>query len=64
MKLEGAKPAEPDKPPSALDRIGNVFSTHPGTEDRIKQIQPLPPGVTPVQIMTDEQFQALKKACG
>jgi beta-barrel assembly-enhancing protease len=63
MKLEGGKPAEPDKTPSALDRIGNVFSTHPGTEDRIKEIQPLPPGVTPVKIMTNEQFEDLKKAC-
>lgn len=64
MKLEGAKPTEPDKTPSALDKIGSVFSTHPGTEDRIKEIEPLPLGVAPVKIMTDEQFQALKKACG
>jgi beta-barrel assembly-enhancing protease len=64
MKMEGAKPTEPDKTPSALDKIGNVFSTHPGTEDRIKEIEPLPSGVTPVKIMTDEQFQALKTACG
>jgi beta-barrel assembly-enhancing protease len=41
-----------------------VFSTHPGTEDRIKEIKPLPAGKTPVKIMTDEQWQALRKACG
>jgi beta-barrel assembly-enhancing protease len=63
-KLEGGKTVEPDANPSALDRIGNVFSTHPGTEDRIKEIRPLPAGKTPVQIMTDDQWQALRKACG
>jgi beta-barrel assembly-enhancing protease len=64
MKLEGTTPADPSKETSALDRIGNVFSTHPGTEDRIKEIQPLPAGTTPRVIMSDEQWQALKKACG
>ena len=64
MKLEGMKPGAPAKETSALDRIGNVFSTHPGTEDRIKEIQPLPAGKTPVQIMTDQQFKDLQKACG
>lgn len=64
MKMEGATPTDTKKNASALDKIGNVFSTHPGTEDRIKEIQPLPPGVTPVKIMTDEQFKALKTACG
>jgi predicted Zn-dependent protease len=34
----GAAPAAKDS--SALDTLGNVFSTHPGTEDRIKQITP------------------------
>jgi beta-barrel assembly-enhancing protease len=64
MKLEGIKPGDPAKEASALDRIGNVFATHPGTEDRIKEIQPLPAGKTPVQIMTGEQFKDLQKACG
>jgi beta-barrel assembly-enhancing protease len=64
MKLEGVKPGEAPKETSALDRIGNVFSTHPGTDERIKEIQPLPPGKTPVQIMTDQQFKDLQKACG
>ncbi len=64
VKLEGGKVTEPETNPSALDRIGNVFSTHPGTEDRIKEIQPLPAGKTAVKIMSEEQWQALRKACG
>jgi beta-barrel assembly-enhancing protease len=48
MKLEGIKPGKAPEESSALDRIGNVFSTHPGTEDRIKEIQPLPAGKVPV----------------
>jgi beta-barrel assembly-enhancing protease len=64
MKLEGGKPKEQDNSPSALDRIGNVFSTHPGTEDRIKEIQPLPQGQKALPVMTDAQWQALRKACG
>ncbi len=63
MKLEGKTPVEPGKDASALDRIGNVFSTHPGTEERIKEIQPLPEGKTPVKIMTDQQFRDLQNAC-
>lgn len=63
IKLEGGTPKEQDNSPSALDRIGNVFSTHPGTEDRIKEIKPLPAGKTPVKIMTDVQWQALRNAC-
>lgn len=63
MKLEGGAPKDQENSPSALDRIGNVFSTHPGTEDRIKEIKPLPAGKTPVTIMTEEQWQALRKAC-
>lgn len=63
MKLEGGTPKDQNNSPSALDRIGNVFSTHPGTEDRIKEIKPLAAGKTAVKIMTDEQWQALRKAC-
>jgi beta-barrel assembly-enhancing protease len=48
---------------SVFTKLGKAFSTHPGTEDRIKLITPLPSGVTPVRVMTDEQFQALKKIC-
>ena len=49
---------------SVWAKLGKVFSTHPGTEDRINLIKPLPDGVTPVRIMTDQQFQDLKKICG
>ena len=58
----GSAPAA--KQPSALDKLGNVFSTHPGTEDRIKDIVPLPAGRLPVEVMTAEQFKALKSICG
>lgn len=50
--------------PTALEKIGNIFSTHPGTEDRIKDIQPLPAGVIPATIMSPEQWKALKAVCG
>ncbi len=63
MKLEGAKPKLEQETPSALDRIGNVFSTHPGTEERIKDILPLPQGQKPIVVMTEAQWQALRKAC-
>jgi beta-barrel assembly-enhancing protease len=49
---------------SVFTKLGKAFSTHPGTEDRIKLIKPLPDGVTPVRIMTDQQFQDLKTICG
>ncbi|MCA0433890.1 MAG: M48 family metallopeptidase [Proteobacteria bacterium] len=66
LKIEGSKPAadQAAAKPSTLDRIGNVFSTHPGTEDRIKQIEPLPAGMTPVQILTPEEWKALQNICG
>jgi beta-barrel assembly-enhancing protease len=66
MKLE--KPTEPPKDanaaePSSLEKFGNIFSTHPDTEERIKAIAPLPAGVTPVKVMTDAQWQALRGIC-
>jgi beta-barrel assembly-enhancing protease len=64
LKLEGGKPKLENETPSALDRIGNVFSTHPGTEERIKDIKPLPEGQKPIVVMTEDQWQALRKACG
>jgi beta-barrel assembly-enhancing protease len=63
LKMEGGAPKGQDSKPSALDQIGNVFSTHPGTEDRIKEIQPLPAGKTARKVMTDDQWQALRDAC-
>jgi Zn-dependent protease with chaperone function len=50
--------------PTALDKLGNVFSTHPGTEDRIKQIKPLPTGEIPVEVLSPADWQALKTICG
>jgi beta-barrel assembly-enhancing protease len=62
QKMEGGdKPA--DDGVSALDRLGNVFSTHPGTAERMKEIQPLPEGQKPVTVMNDEQWQGLRSAC-
>jgi beta-barrel assembly-enhancing protease len=49
---------------SVFSKLGKAFSTHPGTEDRIKLIAPLPQGVSPVRVMTDQQFQDLKNICG
>lgn len=50
--------------PTALEKIGDVFSTHPGTEERIKDIQPLPTDHVPVKVLSDEQWKALKAVCG
>ena len=48
---------------SVFSKLGKAFSTHPGTEDRIKLITPLPADVMPVRIMTEQQFQDLKNIC-
>ncbi|MFT3672136.1 M48 family metallopeptidase [Aestuariivirga sp.] len=50
-------------PASTFGKIGNIFSTHPGINDRIKNITPLPAGQVPVQVLTPEQWQALKTIC-
>ena len=49
---------------AVLGEIGSIFSTHPGTEDRIKNIQLLPAGVVAKPVLTDQEWQALKKMCG
>ena len=49
---------------TVLGEVGSIFSTHPGTEDRIKNIQLLPPGVQAKPVLTDQEWQALKKICG
>jgi beta-barrel assembly-enhancing protease len=67
MKLEkGDTPSTESKGSdnSVFTKLGKAFSTHPGTEDRIKLIKPLADGVTPVRIMTEQQFQNLKNICG
>ncbi len=48
---------------SALDRIGSALNTHPDTQDRIKAIEPLPAGITPVKLLTDEEWKALQSIC-
>lgn len=50
--------------PTTLEKIGNIFSTHPGTEERIKDIQPLPADHVPVKVLSVEQWKALKAVCG
>ncbi len=49
---------------AVLGEIGSIFATHPGTEERIKDIQLLPPGVVSKPVLTDQEWQALKKMCG
>ena len=46
-----------------LGKIGSLIATHPGTEERIKKIEPLPPRITPHPALGEDQWQALKKIC-
>lgn len=67
LKLEaGTSPStgSNSSDPSIFAKLGKAFSTHPGTEERIKLITPLPAGTTAVRVMTDSQFQDLKNICG
>jgi Zn-dependent protease with chaperone function len=48
----------------AWRRVESAISTHPGTEDRIKKIHPLPEGKVARPVMTDAQWQGLKRICG
>ena len=59
QKLEGG---DGDKS-SAFSKLGGIFSTHPGTEDRMKLIEPLPAGVVAKPSLTNEQWLALKDVC-
>ena len=57
--------AEEGKPSTGTWRkIESSLSTHPGTEDRIKKIHPLPDDIAPRPVMSDAQWQALKNICG
>ncbi len=60
VKLEG----ESKKSSGTLTVLGNLLDTHPGTEERIKEIMPLPAGVIAKPSLTDEQWKALKSICG
>lgn len=48
----------------AFGKIGSIFSTHPGTGERIAAIRPLPDGVMARPVLSDQEWQALKKICG
>ena len=48
---------------SAISAIGNVFSTHPGLEERIHDFKPLPAGTEVHPVLTGEDWQALRGIC-
>ncbi len=48
---------------STFKALGNLFATHPGTEDRIKEITPLPVGQVAVPALTPDEWLALKAIC-
>jgi predicted Zn-dependent protease len=48
----------------AFGKIGSLFSTHPGIEERIKALGPLPEGVSPRPVLSGAEWQALKEICG
>ena len=45
-------------------KIRSLLGTHPGTEDRIHKIHPLPVDVVARPVLTDAQWKALKGICG
>jgi beta-barrel assembly-enhancing protease len=47
----------------ALSKLGTLFSTHPGTEERIGQIKPLPAGAEVKPVLTDAQWKDLQGIC-
>lgn len=49
---------------AALNELGNIFATHPGTAERIKEIKPLPEGVIPRPAVSLAEWQAIKNICG
>jgi predicted Zn-dependent protease len=44
-------------------RLGNVLATHPGTEERIELIKPLPEGVAARPVLSEAQWRELKRIC-
>jgi predicted Zn-dependent protease len=50
--------------PGTLGQLGEMLSTHPGTEQRMEKIAPLPDGTLPRPVISDADWQALKKYCG
>ena len=60
LKIEGS---HKDGGSGALAELGGLFSTHQGTEERMKLIEPLPVGVLAKPSLTNEQWLALKNIC-
>jgi beta-barrel assembly-enhancing protease len=60
LKIQGSQKEDSS---SALGQLGGLFSSHPGTEDRMKVIEPLPAGVVAKPSLTSEQWLALKDIC-
>jgi beta-barrel assembly-enhancing protease len=48
----------------ALGKLGSLFSTHPGTKERIELFKPVPVGTTLEPVLTETQWQDLKRICG
>ena len=46
-----------------LSKIGSLYSSHPGTEERMKLIAPLPADVEVKPLLTDVQWYDLKHIC-
>lgn len=49
---------------SAFSKLGSLFSTHPGTEERIGMITPLPQANSANPALTNAQWNDLKLICG
>jgi Zn-dependent protease with chaperone function len=60
VKLEG----EVKDQSQTLSVLGNLFATHPGTEDRIHDLRMMPPGENATPSMSDAEWKELKKICG
>jgi predicted Zn-dependent protease len=50
-------------PGGAFGTFGAMFSTHPGTEERISRLRPLPPDVTARPALSAADWQALRGIC-
>jgi beta-barrel assembly-enhancing protease len=59
MLLSEGKPSG-----GALSKLGSMFATHPGTEERIGDIKPLPAGTAMEPLLTDGQWPDLQAICG
>jgi Zn-dependent protease with chaperone function len=48
---------------AAIGSIGNVFSTHPGLEERIQEFKPLPAGASVKPVLSSAEWAALRDIC-